>query len=72
MDGKKKTIKKNVPRPSTFEEAKQVLGKLHVARHRLSDFDQALMLLPAGVFSQGTPRAINDFVLPATLTAPKK
>lgn len=62
VDGKKKTIKKNVPRACTLEEAKQVLGKLHVARHRLSDFDQALKLLPAGLFSQGTPGSINDFV----------
>jgi hypothetical protein len=62
VDGKKKKNKKQVPRACTFDEAKQVLGKLHVARHRLADFDQALKLLPAGLFSQGTSDAINHFV----------
>jgi hypothetical protein len=58
--GRKKT--KRVPRPCTVEEAKALLIRLRIARHRFQDLDQSVKLLVTGAFTSGSADAVYKFI----------
>lgn len=54
--------KTGLPRPCTLEEAKELLGRLRIEKHRFSGLDTAVKLLATGVFTRGTADAENTFI----------
>jgi hypothetical protein len=54
--------KKELPRLCSFEEAKTLLKRLQIARHRFDDLEQSVKLLATGLLTKGTAAAIYDFV----------
>jgi hypothetical protein len=54
--------KKELPRPCSFEEAKTLLKRLEIARHRFDDLEQSVKLLATGLLTKGSAAAIYEFV----------
>lgn len=54
--------KKELPRPCSFEEAKTLLKRLQIERHRFDDLEQSVKLLATGLLTKGSAAAIYKFV----------
>lgn len=58
-DGEKK---RELPRSCSFDEAKALLQRIGIARHRFDDLDQSVKLLATGLLTKGSAQAIYTFV----------
>ena len=60
--GSHKKKAKKLPRSCTLEEAKTLLTRLRIARHRFQDLEQSVKLLATGVFNSGSADAVYKFI----------